>query len=458
MAAPPHAAGRSCLKDIGRLPRYQGKIVQDIAAPSGTLATEIRSRNATVAVVGLGVVGLEQAMLFARSGFKVIGIDADAKRAAALKQTHNGVRPARSREQPPLAEVTSDFDALSRADCIILCVPTSYNQDGSPALQALERAGHDVGDRLRHGQLVVLESTVPPGTTRRVLLPLLERTGLTLGRDFFLAFSPERVDPGNKTHVLESIPKLVGGITERCTALAADLYGCVADSVHMVSSPEVAELAKVFENTFRFVNIGLVNEIALLCSKLDLDVQEVITASSTKPFAFMAHRPGPGVGGRCIPMAPRYLSWAANEVGQELAITQASIQVNDTMPARVAARVSSLLAERGVGSQAEVLLLGLAYKPNLDDTRGSVALDVASELMRAGYNVAYHDPHVPSVIIDGSELHSQALDRALLQRVACAVLLCPHDDVDYALIVESAPLVVDPTAKLPAGGARVFAL
>jgi UDP-N-acetyl-D-glucosamine dehydrogenase len=397
-------------------------------------------------------------MLFARSGFKVIGIDADAGRVASLKQTHNGVRPARSTKAPGLAEVTGDYDTLACADCVILCVPTSYHDDGSPSLEALDSAGRDVAARLRRGQLVVLESTVPPGTTRGMLQPLLEATGLVLGSDFFLAFSPERVDPGNKTHALESIPKLVGGITERCTELASDLYGCVTDSVHKLSSPEVAELAKVFENTFRFVNIGLVNELALLCSKLDLDVQEVITASSTKPFAFMPHRPGPGVGGRCIPMAPHYLSWVANEAGQELAITQASIQVNDAMPARVAARVSSLLAERGVDGLAEVLLLGLAYKPNLDDTRGSVALNVASELIRAGYSVAYHDPHVPSVVIDGVELHSQVLDRALLERTACAVLLCPHDDVDYALIVESAPLIVDPTAKLPPDGARVFAL
>lgn len=316
----------------------------------------------------------------------------------------------------------------------------------------------DVATRLRRGQLVVLESTVPPGTTRGLLQPLLEGASLIAGRDFFLAFSPERVDPGNRTHALESIPKLVGGITGKCADLAAELYGCVAESVHPVSSPEVAELAKVFENTFRFVNISLVNELALLCSKLHLDVQEVITASSTKPFAFMPHRPGPGVGGRCIPMAPRYLAWAANEAGQDLAITQASIQVNDGMPSRVAARVSSLLMARGVERGAQVLLLGLAYKANLDDTRGSVALDVASELMRIGYDVSFHDPHVSSICIDGSELHSQALDRTLLEQVSCAVVLCPHDDVDYALVVEHAPFVVDPTAKLQADGTKVFAL
>ena len=299
-----------------------------------------------MAVVGLGVVGLEQAMLFARAGFGVIGLDVDEERVAALKLTHNGVRPARSKKQPSLAEVTSDYSVLSRVDCIILCVPTSYKEDGSPSLEALTQAGRDVAAQLRKGTLVVLESTVPPGTTRGVLLPLLESFGLKAGHDFSLAFSPERVDPGNKTHALESIPKLVGGLSPECTARAAELYGCVADTVHTVSSPEVAELAKVFENTFRFVNIGLVNELALLCSALNLDVQEVITASSTKPFAFMAHRPGPGVGGRCIPMAPRYLSWVASEAGQELPVTRASIDANDAMPARVAARVRALLAAR----------------------------------------------------------------------------------------------------------------
>jgi len=432
--------------------------VQRIAVPSGTLTEQIRSRTATVAVVGLGVAGLEQALLFARAGFKVTGIDADETRVAALKLTHNGVRPVRSTKQPALVNVTNNYDVLSRADCVILCVPTSNNEDGSPSLEALTSAGRHVAGRLRSGQLVVLESTVPPGTTRGVLLPLLEASGLKVGRDVSLAFSPERFDPGNKAHALESIPKLVGGLTPECTTLAAELYGCVANSVHIVSSPEVAELAKVFENTFRFVNIGLVNELALLCGALELDVQEVITASSTKPFAFMPHRPGPGVGGRCIPMAPRYLSWVASEAGQELPITQASIEVNDAMPARVAARVRALLAERGIDERADVLLLGMAYKPNLDDTRGSVALKVAAELIRAGNNVLYHDPYVPVLSIDGVELSSRPLDRALVECVACTVLLCPHDDVDYGLILRSARLVVDPTGRLPADGERVFAL
>ena len=410
-----------------------------------------------MAVIGLGVVGLEQALLFARSGFRVTGIDTDTERVRALKHTYNGVRPTRPTKEPRLAEVTNDFDAMVRADCIILCVPTSHNDDGSPALEALQRAGRDVAGRLRSDHLVVLESTVPPGTTRGVLLPILETSGCRAGVDFFLAFSPERVDPGNTTHALQSIPKLVGGLTGICTTRAAELYRCVADSVHTVSSLEVAELAKVFENTFRFVNIGLVNELALLCGKLDLDVQEVITASSTKPFAFMPHRPGPGVGGRCIPMAPRYLSWVAAEAGQELPVTRASIEVNDAMPSRVAARVQALLAERGA-TDAVVLLLGMAYKPNLDDTRGSVAPRVAAELMRAGQRVVYHDPHVPSLVIDGVELHSQPLDGALLKRVACAVVLCPHDAVDYALVVQRANFVVDPTARLAADGERVFAL
>jgi UDP-N-acetyl-D-glucosamine dehydrogenase len=431
--------------------------VQDIAVSSASLSAQIRSKNATVAVVGLGVAGLEQAMLFARSGFSVIGIESDRVRASALKQTHNGVRPATSKD-PALAEVTSDYDSLADADCIVLCMPTSYHEDGSPALEALSCAGRDVAARLHAGQLVVLESTVPPGTTRGVLLPLLESSGLTAGRDFFLAFSPERVDPGSKSHALESIPKLVGGLTDDCGALAADLYGAVAAGVHIVSSPEVAELAKVFENTFRFVNIGLVNELALLCGALDLDVQEVITASSTKPFAFMAHRPGPGVGGRCIPMAPQYLSWVAREAGQELAVTRAAIELNDAMPGRVAARVQALLAERGIRGRADVLLVGMAYKPNVDDTRGSVALKVAEELIRGGLNVVYHDPHVPSLSIGGEELRSQPLVSVLLERVACAVVLCPHDDIDYDQVFQSANLIVDPTGRLAADGERVFSL
>jgi UDP-N-acetyl-D-glucosamine dehydrogenase len=306
--------------------------------------------------------------------------------------------------------------------------------------------------------LVVLESTVPPGTTRGLLKPLLEASGLAAGEDFYLAFSPERVDPGSKSHPVESIPKLVGGVSEQCSALASGLYSRVNESVHTVSGPEVAELAKVFENTFRFVNIGLVNELALLCSAMDLDVQEVITASSTKPFAFMAHRPGPGVGGRCIPMAPRYLSWVAAQTGRQLPVTEAAIRVNDGMPSHVAERVEALLAQRGDARDAEVLVLGVAYKPNVDDVRGSVAIDVIAELTRRGLRVTYHDPYVPFIRLDNAEMVSEALTESLLERVDCVLLLCPHDNLDYKRLVSASTLIVDPTARLAADGRRIFAL
>ncbi len=424
-----------------------------VTVSADSLSSRIRSREATVAVVGLGLVGLAQAASFMRAGFRVLGLDIDAERITTLS---NGARPAGVEE---FWKLSDRFDSLAEADCVIVAAPTSYLPDGTPDVSAVVDAARDIGRTLRRGMLVVIESTVPLGTTREHVLPALEASGLRVGDDFFLAFSPERIDPGSTAHPVESIPKLVGGVTPACSAVASELYRFVAPEVHAVSSPEVAELAKVFENTFRFVNISLVNELALLCGKLGLDVQEVITACSSKPFAFMAHRPGPGVGGRCIPMAPLYLTWAASRAGAELPVTDAAIQFNDALPRGVAQRALALIARHCTAQSAPtVLLLGVAYKPNIDDTRGSVALAVAAELLRAGARVLYHDPHVPSLSIDNEELRSQALDARLLAGVDCAVLLCPHDAIDLDLVSRNACLILDPTGRLSRDAERVFGL
>ncbi|MGH7486243.1 MAG: nucleotide sugar dehydrogenase, partial [bacterium] len=341
-----------------------------LTVSADTVSSRIRSREATVAVVGLGVVGVAQAGVFMRAGFRVLGIDISSERVTALG---NGARPADVNE---FWKLSDRFESLSEADCVIIATPTGYRPDGTPDVSAVADAAREIGRNLHAGMLVVLESTVPPGTTREVVLPALEASGLVAGRDYFLAFSPERIDPGSTGHPVESIPKLVGGITPQCSAVATELYRFVAPQVHAVTSPEIAELAKVFENTFRFVNIGLANELAAMCGAMGFDVQEVIDAASTKPFAFMAHRPGPGVGGRCIPMAPHYLSWAAERAGAELPVTAAAIALNEAQPRRVAQRALSLAENKTAPS---VLLLGVAYKPNIDDTRGSVVYAVAGE-------------------------------------------------------------------------------
>jgi UDP-N-acetyl-D-glucosamine dehydrogenase len=397
-------------------------------------------------VVGLGVVGLAQARVFMRAGFRVLGIDISSERVTALS---NGARPA---DLDEFWKLSDRFESLSEADCVIISTPTGYRPDGTPDVTAVAAAAADIGRNLHAGMLVVLESTVPPGTTREAVLPALEASGLRAGRDFFLAFSPERIDPGSTGHPVESIPKLVGGITPQCGSVASELYRFVAPEVHAVSSPEIAELAKVFENTFRFVNISLANELAAMCTAMGLDVQEVIDAASTKPFAFMAHRPGPGVGGRCIPMAPHYLSWAAQRAGAELPVTAAAIELNDEQPRRVAQRALSLAGE----TSPSVLLLGVAYKPNIDDTRGSVAYAVAAELLRSGARVLYHDPHVPSLALDWLTLQSQPLDASLLEGVDAAVLLCPHQAIDLDLVARHARIILDPTGRLRPDAERVF--
>jgi UDP-N-acetyl-D-glucosamine dehydrogenase len=428
--------------------------IQALATNLEHLDLHLATGEAQVCVVGLGTVGLPQLMAAAEAGFTAVGIDIDSTIA---DEVNRGVSPWPDTDPERLQQMvgcgrlraTTDFDAVSDSDCVVVCVPTSWSLAGRPDLSAVISAVREIGRRLHSPKLIVLESTVPPGSTRRVILPLLESGGLQVGSDFCLAFAPERLDPGNKRFSTVDIPKVVGGITPTCTTLAACLYSRLGIDVHPVSSPEVAEITKVFENTFRFVNIGLANELAEVCHSLGISPREVLNAAGTKPFGFMRHSPSPGVGGRCIPLASRYFHWAAQRQGVGARITEAAIAVNDEKPGLVVketvARVHHALSGQ---AQTTVLIVGMAYKPGVGDVRGSVALTVASLLKAAGIRVQYHDPFVPTVAIDGEQLASLPLTEDSIRSADCTLILCPHNGIDYEAIRKHSRCVLDPTVTV----------
>jgi UDP-N-acetyl-D-glucosamine dehydrogenase len=424
--------------------------MQALVTSLAHLDRRIANREARVCAIGLGTVGLPQLLAFAEAGFPAVGIDVDS---AKVDKINRGVSPEPDTDPELLRQMvlgrrlmaTADFDAVSDSDCVILCIPTSWSSQAEPDLSAVTSAVREVSQRLRSPKLIVLESTVPPGTTRQVVLPLLESQGLEVGSDFCLAFAPERLDPGNISFSVVDIPKVVGGITETCTALAARFYSKLGMEVHTVSCPEVAEATKVFENTFRFVNIGLANELAQLCNSLRISPREVLDAAGTKPFGFMRHSPGPGVGGRCIPMAPRYFRWTAQRQGVAVQITDAAIAVNDRAPELVVnqtlARVRHALAGQ---RRPMVLIVGMAYKPGVGDVRGSVALTIASLIGSAGVHVEFHDPFVPAVTINGEPLVSLPLTEDLIRSADCTLILCPHPGIDYEAIKKHSRSIIDP--------------
>jgi len=399
-------------------------------------------------------VGLPQLLAAAEAGFAAVGVDTDI---AIVDAIDRGVSPDAETDAKRLRQMvaggrlkaTTGFDAVWDSDCVTVCVPTSWSPDTGPDLSAVLGAVREIGRRLNSPKLVLLESTMPPGSTRDVVLPLLASHGREVGRDFCLAFAPERLDPGNTRFSIRDIPKVVGGVTPKCTALAARLYSKLGMRVHPVSCPEAAEATKVFENTFRFVNIGLANELAQLCNSLGISPREVLDAAGTKPFGFMRHSPGPGVGGRCIPMASRFFRWTAQRRGIRAQITDAAIAVNDRAPELVVsqtlARVRHAVADQG---RPMVLLVGMAYKPGVGDVRGSVALTIASLLGGTGVHVEYHDPFVPAVTINGEPLVSLPLTVDLIRRAACVVVLCPHPGIDYEAIKKHSRYVIDPGRTL----------
>jgi UDP-N-acetyl-D-glucosamine dehydrogenase len=425
--------------------------VQALAANLEHLEDRIATGEAQVCVIGLGTVGLPQLLAAAEAGFAGVGIDINI---TTVDRINRGVSPDADTDPERLRQMvgggrlkaTTDFDAVYDSDCVVVCVPSSWSLEARPDLSAVMNAARKISRRLDGPKLIVIESSVPPGSTRQVVLPLLESAGSEVGSDFCLAFAPERLDPGNSSFAILDIPKVVGGITATCTTLATRFYSKLGIEVHPVSSPEVAEITKVFENTFRFVNIGLANELAQVCNSLGISPREVLDAASTKPFGFMRHSPGPGVGGRCIPLASRYFRWTAQRHGVGARITNAAIAVNDHKPELVAKETVDRVRQISTGqARPVVLIVGVAYKPGVGDVRGSVALTVASLLRDAGIHVQYHDPFVPSIAVDGERLTSLPLTEDSIRSAACTLILCPHHGIDYEAIRNHSRCVLDPT-------------
>ena len=397
-----------------------------------------------VAIVGAGYVGLPLAQVFADGGNDVVLVDVERRVVEGINRGESHIEDVPSEELAPLVQrgavrATTDYDELSGADAILIALATPLTKQREPDLSIVTTAVTGIAQRLRAGQLVVLESTTYPGTTREVVRPILEElSGLEAGKDFHLAFSPERVDPGNETWSTKTVPKIVGGITDECTRRAAELYGSVVDTVHPVSSPEAAELTKLLENIFRSVNIALVNELAQLCERMSIDVWEVVGAAATKPFGFMSFKPGPGLGGHCIPVDPFYLTWKAREYGFYTEFIELAGKVNEGMPYYCRSLISQALnhgAERSLKG-AKVLVLGVAYKSDISDVRESPALKVMDLLEHAGAEVSYHDPHVPT--LNGKS--SVPLDPGVYD---CVAILTAHSSIDHAQVVRDAKVVVD---------------
>jgi UDP-N-acetyl-D-glucosamine dehydrogenase len=403
---------------------------------AGVLEEKIKAREARPAVVGLGYVGLPLLAEFAGAGFRTIGIDVDAEKIDRLKAGESYVADVPSEAICPAiangrVEVGTDFDLLANADSVDICVPTPLRKTRDPDVSFIVAAAEEIATRLRPGQ-------------EELLLPRFAETGLRVGKDFFLAFSPERVDPGNPRFKTRNIPKVVGGVTEQCTRLASALFASTVETVVPVGSTRVAEMVKLLENTFRSVNIGLVNEIAMLSDRMNIDVWEVIEAAATKPFGFMPFYPGPGLGGHCIPIDPFYLSWKARMAGSEARFIELAGQINGGMPEHVSRKISQALnGVRKSLNGARILLLGVAYKADIDDLRESPALDLLRLLEAAGAQVAYHDPYVPRFTFEEREYLSTPLTAEEIRAADLVAIITAHRDINYDLLVDEAALIVD---------------
>ena len=417
--------------------------------PVAALLDRIRSKQARVGIIGLGYVGLPLAVEFAIIGFDVTGFDVDAEKVDQIRAGRSYIPDVETSDLAAVVtsghlHATADMNLLGEMDAIDICVPTPLRKTKDPDLSYVVQAVEAVAARLKCGQLVILESTTYPGTTDEVVQPMLEERGLKAGTDFFLAFSPERVDPGNKVYTTRNIPKIVGGLDPRSTEAACALYGQIVETVVPVSSTRVAEMVKLLENTFRAVNIGLVNEIALMCHKLDVDVWEVIDAAKTKPFGFMPFYPGPGVGGHCIPIDSYYLSWKARQNGFEARFIELAGQVNASMPDYVVERVGEALnAVRKSINGSRIHLLGVAYKRDVGDLRESPALDILDLLARRGAKVTYSDPYVPQLRHGTHVLESVPENVAIAAKPDCLVICTDHSAFDWDTVVQCGSPVVD---------------
>jgi UDP-N-acetyl-D-glucosamine dehydrogenase len=416
---------------------------------TATLLERIATTTARIGVLGLGYVGLTEALELARAGFRVTGFDIDDERVRAVQ---NGRSYLVDITDQHLAEVvragtleaSGDFTQIGEQDVLLICVPTPLGKSKAPDLSYIVSAVDAIRPRLHRGQLIVLESTTYPGTTTEVVMPALESTGLRAGVDFHLCFSPERINPGDKVHPPSTIPRVVGGVSAVCADLARRLFGRIAPDVITVSTPQAAEMVKLLENTFRAVNIGLVNELALMCRSFGIDVWEVIDAAASKPFGFMPFYPGPGLGGHCIPIDPLYLSWKARVTGFDPRFIELAHQVNSTMPRVVVSVVTEALNRRRKSvNGSRILVLGVSYKRDVNDARESPAIDIIHELERRAAFVDYHDPYVARLEVAGRTLSSVPLDDDRLLGADCVVIATDHGCVDYKRVVDLAPLVVD---------------
>jgi UDP-N-acetyl-D-glucosamine dehydrogenase len=413
------------------------------------LHARIEQRQAEIAVLGLGYVGLPLALAFADAGFRVTGIDTNSEKVARINagNTDNEDIPGEVLRKALTAgrfRATHSFSELARVDCINICVPTPLRRTKDPDVSFIVSAVEEVRRRLRVGQLIVLGSTTYPGTTHELYRPLLEESGLRVGEDFCLAFAPERIDPANKQFALRDVPKVVGGETELCTRLAAQLFGSIFAQVVPVSDAQTAEMVKLLENTFRMINVGLANEMALICDKLGMDVWEVIEAAATKPYGFMKFVPGPGLGGHCIPVDPRYLAWKLRSVDFNARFIELASEVNQAMPAWVVDRViRQLNRDRMAVNGAKIVMLGVAYKADVADPRESPAIDVLVQLEALGAEVQYHDARIPHIEAHGRTHKSAPLSDELLRDCDLALIITAHSDVDYRRVCALAPRVFD---------------
>jgi UDP-N-acetyl-D-glucosamine dehydrogenase len=413
------------------------------------LDSKIRARTAKLGVIGLGYVGLPLAVEMAEEGFHVTGIDIDRGKAESVNAGISYIPDVHSETLFSLAvkgmiRATQSFASVESLDAISICVPTPLRKTKDPDLSYVVASVEAVHKHLRPGQLIVLESTTYPGTTRELVLPILERSGLRVGTDFFLAFSPERVDPGNKTYTTRNIPKVIGGITPRCTQIATLLYQQFVERIVPVSSSESAELVKLLENTFRSVNIALANEMARMCHRLGINVWEVIEAAKTKPFGFMPFYPGPGLGGHCIPVDPYYLTWKAKMTGFEPRLVELAAIVNSQMPEFTVSRIADVLNERQKSLKGSTILaLGVSYKRDANDVRESPAVEVLTTLDAKGALVTYSDPYIPTIQLNEKSIRSAALSANVLKAFDCVVILTDHSNFDYTMVAKNSQLILD---------------
>jgi UDP-N-acetyl-D-glucosamine dehydrogenase len=432
-----------------------------------TLLEKIQARTAHIAVIGAGYVGLPLAVEFAQAGFPVTTLDVDARKVASITRGESYIEDVPTEQLKPLVDTgklraTTRYDDIRDVDAISICVPTPLRKTRDPDMSYILQAVEGIAGIAHPGMLVVLESTTYPGTTEEILVPRLSGNGLKVGENIFVAFSPERIDPGNKKYGVRNTPKVVGGITPACLEVTQALYSSAVETVIPVSSPTAAEMVKLLENTFRAVNIGLVNEMALICNKLGIDVWEVIHAASSKPFGFMPFYPGPGLGGHCIPIDPHYLSWKLKTMNYTTRFIELASEINTSMPLYVVDKVIHALNDDSKSVRgSNIVVLGVAYKPDVDDVRESPALDVIELLRHRGATVVYHDPHVPSLRLEGEHtMQSVEYSEALLKNADCVVIVTHHSDYDWSHVSTHARLIVD-TRHVTNGhtnGARVVSL